>query len=90
MLESFLMEGESMEGTFDIVDRLIRWDEGDLEYDEFIETAQYLVDTTIMYNGRPVPMAFTLQGSIGRTCVDLIENGQIDPPTRSSIYSEGG
>jgi hypothetical protein len=55
----------------DIVERLTRWDEGDLTWEEFLETAQWLVDTSY---------AWQLQGSIGRTCVDLIESGHVDPP----------
>jgi hypothetical protein len=57
----------------DLVDRLTRWDEGELTWEEFVETAQYLVDNA---------MAWTLQGSIGRTCVDLIESGYVTPPNQ--------
>jgi hypothetical protein len=58
----------------DLVDRLTRWDEGALTWEEFVETAQYLVDTG---------MAWQLQGRIGRTCADLIEEGLVHLPERS-------
>lgn len=51
---------------FDVVEYLIRYDEGDLTKDEFIELFQYLIDTG---------MAWKLQGSIGRTAAGLIESG---------------
>lgn len=51
---------------FDVIEYLIRYDEGDLDKDEFIALFQYLIDTG---------MAWSLQGSIGRTAAALIENG---------------
>lgn len=60
----------------DVYDRMIRWDEGDLTYDEFIQTAQYLVDTGLAWN---------LPGRYGRTCADLIDSGEIDAP----LYGRG-
>lgn len=56
---------------FDLVDRLMRYDEGELSEQEYLELFQYLVDTG---------MAWTLQGSIGREAMRLLKAGLITEP----------
>lgn len=53
----------------DLVSTIIRYEEGDLSEEETIELFSYLVSTG---------MAWSLQGSYGRTAVALIEAGLID------------
>lgn len=57
----------SKEKKFDTTDFIIRYEQGELESeDELIEGFQHLIDTGV---------AWTLQGSYGRTARDLIEAG---------------
>lgn len=48
------------------IDRIIAFEQGDLEDDEIIKLFQELIDSG---------MAWTLQGSYGRTAKYLIDNG---------------
>lgn len=54
----------------DLAVRLMDYEDGVLEEDEVIELFQLLVDTGI---------AWTLQGSYGRTAMALIECGLVSP-----------
>lgn len=47
-----------------LVDKVIRYEEGEMDFDEAVEFFQYLIDTG---------MAWTLQGSYGRMARDMIE-----------------
>lgn len=51
-----------------ISDKIIKYEQGDLGYDEIIDMFQELVKSG---------MAWKLQGHYGRTAADLIENGLI-------------
>lgn len=53
-----------------LTDSIIAYESGELNEEEFLELFQYLVDTG---------MAFTLQGSYGRTARDLIAAGLVNP-----------
>ena len=55
-------------GSFDLVDRIIKYEAGELEEKETIELFQYLLDT-----GK----CWTLQGHYGRTAAALLEQGLI-------------
>ena len=57
-------------GTFDLTGRIIEYEDGGLTEEETTELFQELVD-----NG----MAWTLQGSYGRTAKEMIESGRINP-----------
>lgn len=52
----------------DIIDQIIAYENGDLDFDGYLELFQTLVD-----NG----LAWTLQGHYGRTAAALIDNGYI-------------
>jgi hypothetical protein len=52
----------------DVLDAMIAWENGELDGDETVALFQTLVD-----NG----MAWTLQGTYGRTAQYLIETGQV-------------
>jgi hypothetical protein len=54
----------------DVLDKIIAFEEGELEEDEIIELFQHLVHTG---------MAWRLQGSYGRLAHDLIDQGLISP-----------
>ena len=54
--------------THNLIDKIIAYEQGDLEEDEVLELFQYLVDSGL---------AWTLQGSYGRTASDLLEAGLI-------------
>ena len=51
---------------FNLIDKIIGFENGSLPEDETIELFQYLIDT-----GK----AWTLQGFYGRTAIDLINSG---------------
>ena len=55
-------------GKFDLTERIIAFETGEIELDEVLELFQYLVDTGL---------AWSLQGSYGRTAQALIEAGHI-------------
>jgi hypothetical protein len=56
---------------FDLVGRISDYESGKLSEDEVIELFQHLVDTGL---------AWTLQGSYGRTAVTFLEAGLIHKP----------
>ena len=55
-----------------LTDKIIRYENGEMEYEEFVELFQELINTGL---------AWELQGRIGRTAVDLIEAGECAPPS---------
>lgn len=59
----------------DIVDQIIRYENGEMEQEEVIEFFQDLVNSG---------MAWQLQGSYGRAAVALIEAGLVTPPEPQS------
>lgn len=56
-------------------DKIIAYENGELTYEEFVQLFQELID-----NG----MAWTLQGSYGRTAKALIERGECHLPVKNS------
>ena len=50
---------------------IMAYENGELDHEAVVELFQTLID-----NG----MAWQLQGSYGRTAMDLIQNGYCDPP----------
>lgn len=54
------------------LDAIIAYEQGDLNDDQMIELFQSLVDTGL---------AWQLQGSYGRTAVELIEAGLVSRPS---------
>ena len=50
-----------------MVDKIIRYENGEMDHDEIVPFFQYLID-----NG----MAWSLQGHYGRTATTLIELGE--------------
>ena len=59
---------------FDLVDRIVAFETGQLDEDETIGLFQHLVDTGA---------AWTLQGTYGRTAVALLEAGLLRGPIRA-------
>ncbi len=55
-------------GKFDLTDRIIAFETGELDNDKTIELFQYLVDTGL---------AWSLQGSYGRMAQAMIESGHV-------------
>jgi hypothetical protein len=58
---------------YDYMDAIIRFENGELGREETVELFQYLVDTGL---------AWSLQGSYGRTAARLIEDGIITDESR--------
>jgi hypothetical protein len=58
--------------TYDYVGAILDFEEGELGDEQVIELFQHLVDTGL---------AWTLQGSYGRTAAALIEAGLVQPPS---------
>jgi hypothetical protein len=56
------------------VDKIIRYEQGDMQEDEFIEFFQELIDTG---------HAWSLQGHYGRTASALIEDGLCTMPDQT-------
>jgi hypothetical protein len=56
------------ERPYDVVGAIIEFEEGNMDWEHTIEFSQYLVDTGL---------AWTLQGSYGRSATRLIELGLI-------------
>lgn len=54
----------------DLTERIICYEGGEMEEDEIVTFFQYLIDTGIIWN---------LQGSYGRTAIDLINEGLCEP-----------
>lgn len=52
----------------DYLDKMIAWENGELDENETVELFQILVDTGLVW---------TLQGTYGRTAMDLINAGLI-------------
>jgi len=63
----------------DLTSAIIDYESGELSDEEILGLFQYLVDTGL---------AWTLQGSYGRTAVHLIENGYIRNTSRVRV--QGG
>ena len=59
--------------TAEILDKIMAYEDGSLTEEETIELFQELIDTG---------MAWTLQGSYGRTAKVLIDEGLCTPPQR--------
>lgn len=60
-----------MTKTDNLLDSIIKYENGELGYDECIEFFQHLVDTGL---------AWTLQGHYGRTAARLIDAGEVLTP----------
>jgi hypothetical protein len=58
------------DGKFDLTTRIIEFETGEATEEQVIELFQYLVDTGL---------AWSLQGSYGRTAEALLEAGVIQP-----------
>lgn len=58
------------DGKFDLTTRIIEFETGEANEEQVIELFQYLVDTGL---------AWSLQGSYGRTAQALIEAGFVNP-----------
>jgi len=58
------------DGKFDLTTRIIEFETGEITEEQVIELFQYLVDTGL---------AWSLQGSYGRTAEALLEAGVIQP-----------
>ncbi len=58
------------DGKFDLTTRIIEFETGEASEEQVIELFQYLVDTGL---------AWSLQGSYGRTAEALLEAGVIQP-----------
>jgi hypothetical protein len=56
---------------FPVLTHVIDYENGDIEYEKFLELFQYLVDTGL---------AWQFQGSYGRTAISLIDEGLISKP----------
>jgi len=56
---------------FPVLTHIIDYENGDIEYEKFLELFQYLVDTGL---------AWQFQGSYGRTAISLIDEGLISKP----------
>ena len=61
------------DGKFDITERIIAYETGELSHEGFVELFQYLVDTGL---------AWSLQGSYGRLAQILIADGVIKAPRK--------
>jgi hypothetical protein len=57
-----------MTKPYDVIGNIIAYEQGDLEQEEVINLFQHLVDSGL---------AWSLQGSYGRTAAALIEAGEI-------------
>lgn len=56
--------------TIDIVDRVMAYEQGDMDYEDSLRFFQELIDTGL---------AWRLQGHYGRTATRLIEAGLVRP-----------
>lgn len=54
-----------------LTDKIIKFEEGEMEYDEVVSFFQELVNTGLVWN---------LQGFYGRTAVELIQSGAVVVP----------
>ncbi len=54
-----------------LTDKIIKFEEGEMEYDEVVSFFQELVNTGLVWN---------LQGFYGRTAVELIQTGAVVVP----------
>jgi len=62
-------------GKFDLTERIIAYETGDISHEGFVELFQYLVDTGL---------AWRLQGSYGRLAEVLIGDGVIKAPKKEN------
>ena len=62
-------------GKFDLTERIIAYETGELSHEGFIELFQYLVDTGL---------AWSLQGHYGRTAEILIADNVIKAPNKEN------
>jgi len=62
-------------GKFDLTERIIAYETGDISHEGFVELFQYLVDTGL---------AWRLQGSYGRLAEVLIGDGVIKAPQKEN------
>ena len=60
-------------GKFDLTERIIAYETGDISHEGFVELFQYLVDTGL---------AWKLQGSYGRLAEVLIADNVIKAPKK--------
>jgi hypothetical protein len=69
------MVTETIGARFNVVDHIIAYENGSLDFDETVELFQHLVDSGL---------AWELQGAYGRMAVSLIEQGYITRKGRES------
>jgi len=62
-------------GKFDLTERIIAYETGEISHEGFVELFQYLVDTGL---------AWRLQGSYGRLAEVLIGDGVIKAPQKEN------
>lgn len=62
-------------GKFDLTERIIAYESGEISYEGFVELFQYLVDTEL---------AWSLQGSYGRLAKVLIAEGVVKAPQKEN------
>ncbi len=70
-----------MNTQFDLVNAIMRYEDGTLPMDEVIALFQYLIDTG---------MAWTLQGFYGCTAMGLIDAGLCEPIQKQPINEGQG
>lgn len=61
---------------FSVTDHILAFEAGELDETETIELFQHLIDTGL---------AWSLQGSYGRTAMRMLEAGYVTPPTKGRM-----